>query len=1020
MAIYDENDPRLEGYKPVEDFRKKDHDRSSRRIRDMPYGRRKQDGNLSPAELNFGIIGINDISLGQKAILHNDGYDDLPINAMSIVGDFVVTTDCGASLKPGEMCQINIQFNPKREGILTGGLYVDTGDAAGTEFVKLRGTGELSEVIDPVDPDPTVTSTMTPAALSFGSIEVDTVSFVSVVTLTNTGTSAMVISNIAVPAQFTQTNDCGSGLATGESCDISVRFAPTSVGARAGNLSVSHNGTGTKTVTLAGLGIAETDLPVISISDSVLEERSGTPAFNVPSASVFLGSEAFGETAESVFYLTATSAGDVELITMPAAGSGFTFGYALTSAGPFLPQAGFTIPASGRMYVRARASGVPGDYARTVTFASALETKTVSLTATIEEEAVPVSMPRIRVAGNQFYKAVDEFDLGGTLPVTGGTRLASVNWFGAEGTNNTPHGTWLVPWKGILDQIKGMGFNCIRLPFSGDTADNPLVPDTAIDEEINADLVGKYALEIFDMIISYCEEIDLYVVLDHHRRSAGNGADGEPTDGSYSQSDWLASWGVMANRYKDAVNVVGADVHNEPHNLTWDAWATAAEACGDHILTIAPDWIIFVEGVGNIGDDHYWWGGQLMGVRERPVVLSAANRLCYSPHEYGQSVGSQSWQKKDGNNPDGWPLNQAAVWDKFWGFIFYENIAPIWIGEMGGHFGLDGDGNLTNPHRVEESEWMSHLVRYLDWDQNINGSVAPGEAVLANGGKRGMSFAWWSFNPNSGDTGGLVQDDWVTPQNPKLALLTPILNDETIVVPLDLTPADILNIGTGSGQNHFGLQYGKTGDSLMTFIDVDAVAAGHVFDPNFKLTPDETAVHFQVRMDAPKTEGSLYPRSELREVTSAGANMAFDALSGTHILRGKSKITHLPSMKPEVVVAQLHNGTTDRVAIGTQFSLSGNTVLLCRINGISDENQRYDLDYQVGTEFEWMIKVVDGTVSVYFDDMTTPLFTSTDLTTTGSSSWYFKAGAHSQSNDTIDDATEYVSVELRNLFCSHT
>jgi endoglucanase len=38
-----------------------------------------------------------------------------------------------------------------------------------------------------------------------------------------------------------------------------------------------------------------------------------------------------------------------------------------------------------------------------------------------------------------------------------------------------------------------------------------------------------------------------------------------------------------------------------------------------------------------------------------------------------------------------------------------------------------------------------------------------------------MSFAYWSFNPNSGDTGGLVQGDWLTPQSGKLALLADLL-----------------------------------------------------------------------------------------------------------------------------------------------------------------------------------------------------------------------------------------------------
>jgi endoglucanase len=47
----------------------------------------------------------------------------------------------------------------------------------------------------------------------------------------------------------------------------------------------------------------------------------------------------------------------------------------------------------------------------------------------------------------------------------------------------------------------------------------------------------------------------------------------------------------------------------------------------------------------------------------------------------------------------------------------------------------------------------------------------------------GMSFAYWSFNPNSGDTGGLVADDWTTPQTTKLAALKPILTPSAITTP---------------------------------------------------------------------------------------------------------------------------------------------------------------------------------------------------------------------------------------------
>lgn len=777
MADYDENDPRLVGYKPLLDFRERDRDRSSRRIRDMPHGKRDQSGIIGPAEMNFGTVSIDGMSSSQTAVVMNTGYDELPIKGISAVGDFLIQSNCPSSLAPGQTCEVVINFNPKREGIITGGVYLDTGDAAGTEFIKLRGTGELGDV----DPEPQpggAAASFSVSSLAFGNQEINAQSMAKTVVVTNTGDAALTIASITAPSGFTVTPASATTLQPGATLTLSVKFAPTptTLGARTGNLVINHNGTGTKNVALSGTGVQASTLPVITIAPGVLNVRSGaTPSFSLPSTSLSLGSVDFGETAEGTFFVTGSTEGPILLNTLPQDGSGFSFAYAATSAGPFLPSYSFEIAENGRMYVRVRCSGVPGDYSRTMTFGSLAQSATRGVTATIAEEVVipePVTMKRIRIAGNQFYQAVNAQDNGGVLPAAGGIRLASTSWHGAEGSNNTPHGTWMVGFRTILDQIRGWGFNCIRLPFSGTTV-TATPPGTAINFDQNPEFVGKNALQIFDIIIDYCEEIGLYVVLDHHRRSAGDGADGAPTDGSYSKAQWKADWLTMANRYKDKINVVGADVHNEPHDLDWATWATLVEEVGNHIHTVAPDWIIFAEGVGNEGSDHYWWGGYLKGVATRPVVLTLPNRVAYSPHEYGQSVGSQTWLKKDGNVPVNWPLNLAAIWNDYWGFIFYNNIAPIWIGEMGGHFGLDAStGALNKPYRVEETEWMTSLVRYLDFDKNIDGTVSSGE----NGGnKAGMSFAWWTYNPTSADTGGLVLDDWTTPQQPKLNLIQPLL-----------------------------------------------------------------------------------------------------------------------------------------------------------------------------------------------------------------------------------------------------
>jgi endoglucanase len=42
-------------------------------------------------------------------------------------------------------------------------------------------------------------------------------------------------------------------------------------------------------------------------------------------------------------------------------------------------------------------------------------------------------------------------------------------------------------------------------------------------------------------------------------------------------------------------------------------------------------------------------------------------------------------------------------------------------------------------------------------------------------GTNAISFTFWSWNPNSGDTGGILNDDWTTVNTAKQAFLTPYL-----------------------------------------------------------------------------------------------------------------------------------------------------------------------------------------------------------------------------------------------------
>lgn len=420
---------------------------------------------------------------------------------------------------------------------------------------------------------------------------------------------------------------------------------------------------------------------------------------------------------------------------------------------------------------------------------------------------------RITTSGNQLITgAGDNF------------RLRSINWFGAETDVYVSHGLWARGYKAIIDQIKAMGFNSVRLPFSGDllTAGRG-VASGVINYDLNPTLVGKTALEVLSAIIAYCAEKEIYVILDHHRRTAGSGADGSPVSDTYPLATWIANWKALAQQFVDNEYVLGADLHNEPYSLSWPVWADYAEQCGNAIHQVAPHWLIFIEGVGSFNGESYWWGGQLAGVASRPVKLNQANRVVYSPHEYGQSVGQQSWLAYDGEAlPTNWPMNLYEVWRSHWGFIVENGIAPVWIGEFGGKFGTNGSGELgIAPHAEYECQWLYHLELYMNGDFDGDGDID------LPAGSEGISFCYWAFNPNSGDTGGIVQDDWTTAQAFKLRLLDPIMAG----VPLDyltsLNPISASEVADADLVlvNHNGTDYSLRVSELM------ALTRNKTFEP---------------------------------------------------------------------------------------------------------------------------------------------------------------------------------------------
>ncbi|MBO0797568.1 MAG: glycoside hydrolase family 5 protein, partial [Blastocatellia bacterium] len=272
-------------------------------------------------------------------------------------------------------------------------------------------------------------------------------------------------------------------------------------------------------------------------------------------------------------------------------------------------------------------------------------------------------------------------------------KIAGVNWFGFETNLYVPHGLFTRNYQDMLDQMKSLGFNAIRLPYCNQMFDAGSTPN-GIDFNMNPDLQGLNSLQIMDKIIAYCGQIGLRIILDRHRPDS-NAQSALWYTAQYSEARWISDWQMLAQRYANNPTVVGADLHNEPHapaiwgtdpnstNTTTD-WRAAAQRAGNAILSVNPNWLIFVEGVDAFTNpvtgatDNDWWGGNLEGVNYAQVTLNVPNRLVYSAHEYATSVYTQPWF----NDPT-FPNNLPSVWDKFWGFPYKQNIAPVWVGEFG-------------------------------------------------------------------------------------------------------------------------------------------------------------------------------------------------------------------------------------------------------------------------------------------------------------------------------------------------
>ncbi len=245
-------------------------------------------------------------------------------------------------------------------------------------------------------------------------------------------------------------------------------------------------------------------------------------------------------------------------------------------------------------------------------------------------------------------------------------------------------------YKGIDGHVAAMrsfGFNCVRVDWIDKSLDDP------------------GAMEQLDTFVAACKKVGLKVIFDNHNNEATaadwanaaqqknglwfdtgpgtDGTDGAGTKGTVSSEKFKENWVKFAKRWAGESTVIGFDIRNEPcaHTSTPALWGGGGpsdihamyESVGNAILAVNPDALIICESVINYKTGAF--EGDLSVVRTLPVVLSSPAKLVYSVHEYPKEIGGYSGPEAG--------AGYIERMNKMWGWLITENVAPVWIGEMG-------------------------------------------------------------------------------------------------------------------------------------------------------------------------------------------------------------------------------------------------------------------------------------------------------------------------------------------------
>ncbi|MBB5319376.1 choice-of-anchor D domain-containing protein [Tunturibacter empetritectus] len=205
--------------------------------------------NIGTAPLTFPVSATgNNPSISSGFVLGSSGSGACAL--------LTPTSTTPGTLAASSACSIAVSFSPIAVGLDTGSIQLTDDSLNGvpnpTQTIPLTGTGTGVGAPQAV---------LSPTSLSFGDVTTGSTSASQSITLSNPGTSALTLTGLSVTGtnttKFAQTNTCGTSLAAGASCVITVTFSPDVAGGYSASISIADNASGSPQIaSLTGTGVA--------------------------------------------------------------------------------------------------------------------------------------------------------------------------------------------------------------------------------------------------------------------------------------------------------------------------------------------------------------------------------------------------------------------------------------------------------------------------------------------------------------------------------------------------------------------------------------------------------------------------------------------------------------------------------------------------------------------------------------------------------------------------------------------